>query len=161
MKRWCVWLLVLAPLAACGGGQERPPASPASEPASDKSGQAPAQAAPGAPEHDGSPESVTAPAPTGTGQGGDKKAELRAQQREARRDLERAERDAQTGDCPGACRALASMERAAAHLCSLATAAGDSASDCDDAERRLKAARDRVRAACGTCPGGPSLDTTR
>ena len=66
----------------------------------------------------------------------------------ARSELERAESqlNAATGDCATACRALASMERAAEHLCAL-----DGGHECDRARERLAAARERVRASCGGC----------
>ncbi len=66
----------------------------------------------------------------------------------ARSDLDRAESQisAATGDCATACRALASMERAAQHLCAL-----DSGRECDRARERLAAARERVRSSCGGC----------
>jgi hypothetical protein len=70
----------------------------------------------------------------------------------APRDLERAERelDASGHDCVAACRALASMERATLHLCSLTDDAQD-AGRCNDARRRLATARSRVRSSCGAC----------
>ena len=66
----------------------------------------------------------------------------------ARNELDRAEAQigAATGDCATACRALASMERAANHLCAL-----DSGRECDHARERLAAARERVRTSCGGC----------
>jgi uncharacterized membrane protein len=70
----------------------------------------------------------------------------------ARADLDRAQRDLElaTSDCESACRALASMERATSHLCSLAEEPDDQRR-CDDARLRLTAARGRVHAACGGC----------
>jgi hypothetical protein len=66
----------------------------------------------------------------------------------ARGELDRAERQlsATQGDCASACRALASMERAAEHICAL-----DSGSECGRARERVDSARERVRATCGTC----------
>jgi hypothetical protein len=71
----------------------------------------------------------------------------------ARAELDRAQRDleAAASDCEAACRALASMERATSHLCSLADEDADRRR-CDDARGRLAEARKRVRGACGTCP---------
>ena len=71
----------------------------------------------------------------------------------ARAELDRAQRDleAAASDCEAACRALASMERATTHLCSLADQDADRRR-CDDARGRLAEARKRVRGACGTCP---------
>jgi len=62
--------------------------------------------------------------------------------------MERAERQLSSslGDCATACRALASMERAADHLCAL-----ESGSECSHARERVEAARERVRSTCGGC----------
>jgi hypothetical protein len=65
---------------------------------------------------------------------------------------------ASAGDCTTACRALGSMERATAHLCALATSASESQDTCQDARSKVLSGRDRVKASCGECPGGPSLD---
>lgn len=58
--------------------------------------------------------------------------------------------------CGDACRALASMERAARTVCDLV--APDERARCDDAVARLKGARKRVRDACGACANGPTTD---
>ena len=78
--------------------------------------------------------------------------------RDARSDLARAAKDieAAMGDCAAACRALASMERATSHLCALSPA--DERGACDDAKAQVWSARARIRAACGSCPDGQSLD---
>jgi hypothetical protein len=75
----------------------------------------------------------------------------------ARTDLDRAERElaGAAGDCAAACRALGSMERATGHLCEL-TSGSDNL--CEDARAKVRAARDRVRSTCGSCPGGPNLE---
>jgi hypothetical protein len=52
--------------------------------------------------------------------------------------------------CANACRALASMERAATHLCSLA---GDTDARCEGARTRVKSASARVHAECPACSG--------
>jgi hypothetical protein len=65
--------------------------------------------------------------------------------------------EASAGSCTAACRALGSMERAADQLCKLASSSED-AGRCDDARGKLIAARERVRTACGSCPGGPTVD---
>jgi len=49
------------------------------------------------------------------------------------------------------------MERAAGHLCDLASTPQDRAL-CDDAKQKVLSARERVRSTCGGCPGGPSVD---
>jgi type IV secretory pathway VirB10-like protein len=72
-------------------------------------------------------------------------------------DRARALLQASLGDCTTACRALGSMERATAHLCALSVP-GDDARSCQDARELVLSGRDRVRASCGECPGGPSLD---
>ena len=57
-----------------------------------------------------------------------------------------------SGDpCANACRALASMERATSHLCSLA---GDADARCEGARTRVKNAGARVHAECPACTGG-------
>ncbi|MEO5728369.1 MAG: hypothetical protein ABI134_27765, partial [Byssovorax sp.] len=53
--------------------------------------------------------------------------------------------------CANACRALASMERATTHLCSLA---GDADTRCEGARSRVKNASSRVHAECPACSGG-------
>jgi MYXO-CTERM domain-containing protein len=62
-----------------------------------------------------------------------------------------------TSDCTSACRALASMERAATRLCAL-----DAGKACDDARAKVEDARRRVRAACPMCvtesPKGSSAE---
>jgi hypothetical protein len=77
----------------------------------------------------------------------------------ARREFDRARIDleAAANDCSVACRALTSMERAVAHLCAL-TEEPDDRRRCDSARKQLLSARTRVRQACGSCPGGPSVD---
>lgn len=67
---------------------------------------------------------------------------------EARSELDRAESQlaAALKECTSACRALASMERAAKSLCDLG-----GADECSRARARVEAARDRVRSSCGTC----------
>jgi hypothetical protein len=121
----CVaWIGVLLP--ACGGEATPPAAAPANAP--------------------GEPSSVTAApegpfTPVGT---------LSA----AAAQLERAEEDlaASANDCAVACRALASMRRAAEQLCALSETSDD-ARRCDEAKRRVATAQDRVVRACGRCAG--------
>lgn len=70
----------------------------------------------------------------------------------AKGDFSRAQSDLETSlststaDCASACRALASLERAATHLCELSDP-----SECGEAKKRVDAARDRVTKACGAC----------
>lgn len=77
----------------------------------------------------------------------------------AKDEMDRAERELQTsaGDCATACRALGSMDRAARHLCDLA-GNDDELDRCEEAKRKVLRARDRVRATCGICAGGPTVD---
>ncbi|HEY1958946.1 MAG TPA: hypothetical protein VGH28_25210 [Polyangiaceae bacterium] len=118
MKR-AGWLLI-ASVAACGGAAEAPSQTPAG-----------ASAAPTSPESAGqrnesTPEAVVS----------------------ARSEVDRAEQriSAAQSDCAEACRALASMERAAEHLCAL-----DSGAECTHVRERVEAARERVRSTCGEC----------
>ena len=55
--------------------------------------------------------------------------------------------EASLKECTTACKALASMERAAKSLCDL----GD-AGECARAKERVEAARDKVKRSCGVCP---------
>lgn len=66
----------------------------------------------------------------------------------ARGELERASADleASLSECTSACRALASMERAAAHLCDL-----DGATECTSAKERVARARAKVKTSGCTC----------
>jgi hypothetical protein len=104
---------------ACGGAE-----APATSPATSGTPNAPPQA---------SSQSTTPQSPEVAG---------------ARGDLDRAEGQlsAAQGDCAAACRALASMERAAEHICAL-----DSGGECGRARERVDTARERIRATCGTC----------
>lgn len=54
--------------------------------------------------------------------------------------------------CATACRALASMQRSAAHLCALA---GEGDGRCEDARGRVRGASARVRTACPSCAAPP------
>jgi hypothetical protein len=63
-------------------------------------------------------------------------------------EMDRAEGQLQAaqGDCATACRALASMERAAEHICAV-----DGGPECSRARRRVEDARARVQTTCGGC----------
>lgn len=142
-----------AALSACAASKQREAAS-ASEPPPPGGAVAPAeQAQASAPP----PPPQAAPAQPGAfGAGPDTRGVAIAQ---ASRDLEAARRelDVAAGDCRNACRALGSMDRAAGRLCGMSQAP-DEARRCEDAKRTLLSARDRVRATCGECPGGPSVE---
>lgn len=53
-----------------------------------------------------------------------------------------------TSDCATACKALESLARAAEHICAVAP------EHCDEARARVRAATDRVHAACPQCTVG-------
>lgn len=144
--RGCALLALL--VCSCGGAPvERPAASPANQPtgaegaAGARPDSAPGQAADSA--ADMSPMSPTAEAPA-TAEASGRAA--------ARVELARAEAAlaAAQGDCAVACRALASMQRATDHLCALVEDSDDGRR-CEDARKRLLAARNRVRSSCGEC----------
>ncbi|AUX43140.1 hypothetical protein SOCE26_045830 [Sorangium cellulosum] len=120
-------------LSAGAPGQHAPapeqpaPAPPAAEPL------APPAAAPPAPR--GTPDrAAEASRPTTAD------ADAPAKKREAER--------VSAPPCETACRALASMERAAQHLCGLS---GDADQRCDAARTRVKSATDRVATQCPRC----------
>lgn len=58
---------------------------------------------------------------------------------------------AASSPCETACRALASMNRAVTHICSLA---GDDSDNCVNARERVRAATERVRQSCSECSNG-------
>jgi hypothetical protein len=155
----CVVLGIGVVLSGCGAQADRAPVSAPSvvaEPPADRSmEEAPATMAPAAPAPPPPPAalSVAAPKSESAGRGGGADVGI------ARSELALAEKQLQSsaGDCATACRALGSMERATAHLCALASS-GDDQRSCQDAKAKVLAGRDRVRASCGDCPGGPSLD---
>ena len=126
--------------------QEYP--APAAPPAS----QAPAPVAPVTPAPATAP--TPAPAPARADRGS-----REASIRRAGAEFDAAQRalEAAAGDCASACRALGSMDRAAGHMCELASDVDDRRR-CEAAKTRVQAARDRVRTTCGTCPGGPSVE---
>jgi hypothetical protein len=159
--RACGLLLAFgATTGGCGVAAERAPAaSPVlAEPSADKSVTesvaGPPRESPPPPPAPPSAATVAAPIVPGTARGG-----AAGDASGARSDLALAERQLQSsaGDCTTACRALGSMERATAHLCEMPSSSADQGS-CQDAKARVLAGRDRVRASCGECPGGPSLD---
>jgi hypothetical protein len=135
-------------LTRCGGAARQPPSSPAQDHGPEERERSTTDSA--------APPAAAAPPNTAPPMGQPAVGGARAV---ALGELERSEHElkASPGDCATACRALASMERAAAQICSLTGESGDAA-QCDDARRRLLSARDRVRSACGGCPAGPSVD---
>jgi hypothetical protein len=121
-----------------------PPASPAPPPppASPQPGSAPAQ-----------PGSVPQGEPSKSSQSRDQALQSAANEV----DTSQRELDVAAGDCRNACRALGSMDRAAGRLCGL-TQGESELRRCDDAKRRVYSARDRVKATCGQCENGASVD---
>jgi len=149
----------LAGLAACAAQQKTAPSAEASYAAGS------AQQAPGA-YPQGSPPSASPPPPpvAQPGMAPQPSGGTPAQQRafalqSAANEVESSQRelDVAAGDCRNACRALGSMDRAAGRLCGL-TQGDPETRRCDDAKQRVYSARDRVKATCGQCEGGPSVD---
>jgi hypothetical protein len=155
LKKRSLGVVAFVLLAACGGAAQSPASSPTAAPAVDT----PALNSSGAP-----PPTTQSQQPGqadralgGAAQSDEKRVDARAELEEAVHQL-----DASMNECAAACRALASMERATTHLCDIAQHAesdGDRTT-CDDARKKLRAARERVRRACTTCPGGPTLDSS-
>ena len=156
MKLRLAGVVVVLFVAACGGSAQAPPsaASPAASPPKERA----EPAASGAPLPTTSPDAQPGVADRArdTVSGG------AADRMHARADFDEASHqlDASMNECAAACRALASMERATAHLCDIAEHGenDDDRPTCDDARKKLHAARDRVRRACSSCPAGPTLD---
>lgn len=112
------------------------------EAADEAAPEAPAAAAPAPPPAAPSPPAGVTPKATSTGR--------QAPQAEGAIAARKTEAPAPkpAAPCETACRALASMERAAEHLCGLA---GDSDVRCDSARRRVQDATARVDAQCPRC----------
>lgn len=68
-------------------------------------------------------------------------------------DLDKAARelDVAAGDCTTACRALASMDRAAGRICNLSSGSDEDGKRCTDAKERVYSARDKVKSTCNVC----------
>lgn len=62
-------------------------------------------------------------------------------------------------DCAEACRALASMDHACGELCATASG-GDERALCTRSTDRVRRARETVKRACRTCPGGTSVEAS-
>lgn len=71
----------------------------------------------------------------------------------ADKDFSQAEIQLSTaGDCASMCKALASMRKAAEHLCALTKDGGDDDKKrCDGAQEKLKTAEVKVKNSCGGC----------
>jgi hypothetical protein len=143
MRAWkhlCAVVATALVVVACGGAA--------------KEARAPENATPAA---EPPPPTGSSPAPSGGAPGAPPSRE--AALRQARADLSTAQRelDVAASDCSAACRALGSMDRAAGHLCALAQEQPER-DRCEDAKKSVRGARDKVKATCGSCPGGPSVD---
>ena len=151
-------LAIASYLMGCAGGAQQVPAR-APSPASTAEGspQEPAPAADAAPASAPAAGAIAPPAPPAqTSVPSEEKAP--SMDDEVRADMRRAEHDIASGNCPIACRALGSMERAVVFLCTGNNLSKDDADRCDNARHHLRSARHRIRTTCGDCPGGPSVD---
>jgi hypothetical protein len=152
MTRWApraAWVsLAFGVIVACGGGAKEARA-PESAPSPGYAPATPAAQPPPAP--------PTASAPAGGSVAGQPSREMAVNQAKGDLDTAQRELDVAAGDCGAACRALGSMDRAAGHLCGMAQEQGER-DRCEDAKTRVRRARDKVKATCGSCPGGPSVD---
>jgi len=143
-------------LVMCAGAAPEPKSSPASAPA--PAGGAPVESTEAPEKEPGTGPATPPPAPPAAAAPPPSQlapsdhADVMGRRIAARAELELAARavDAAGADCGAACRALGSMDRATQHMCAIAEDADDRRR-CDDAMRRLLAARERVRAACGAC----------
>ena len=152
---WLGAVAVAAMLVGCGAGaaQERAPTAAPASPAADAQGTGGDAATPAQSAAPPPPPSAF-PAPEAQRSREEAPGSMGAQ---VSADIKRAEQDVAAGDCPTACRALDSMERAVVFLCA-SNQSGDDADRCDNAKHHLTSARRRIRANCGACPGGPSVD---
>jgi hypothetical protein len=139
-----------APSSVAPAGGSAPAAYPPSSPSSPSStARENAPARPGAvPAPEAAPKTDMTPSTAGAARADSlRDPSLHRAVEAAQRELDLA-----GSDCVAACRALGSMERATARLCTLEEAS------CEDVRQRLLRSRERVRASCGGCPGGPSVN---
>lgn len=155
-------VVCVAVSAGCAAASKAPARSGQSAPAASEPANEPARSSTGASEAEQSryalppppPEATPAQPGGGGAAGGSRSMALQSAAREI--EVSQRELDVAAGDCRNACRALGSMDRAAGKVCELS--ADDERHRCDDAKRHVYVARDRVKATCGACPGGPSVD---
>lgn len=153
-------LLGLLLLASCAAHSARDGGAPPRSPAPASFAAPPPPPAPASPAAEpSSPPSSTAPGARATEKkldGKDKDSGAGDALSQALAELELWSRSVELSlsSCEMACRALGSMERAAKQVCVLS----DDRQRCDDATRRLREARARVRASCGECRGGPTTE---
>lgn len=157
MKHIGPWSCLVVGLAGCASADSRRPAAAPTVGPAPGAASAEASAPKGRPRPQAPPPAADAPLPSGAPPSTFARADdaLRMATREI--DAAQRELDVAAGDCRGACRALASMDRAAGRLCRLAPDEPEP-SRCSEAKQRVYSARDRVRATCGHCEGGPSLE---
>jgi len=153
VKRGFEWLVVGAALLGapgCAAGAPPPASAPRAEAIAPPAPVVVVAEAPAPP---------PSPAAMAVATGRPSEADERGAASRAGVDLVAAQRELEmsAGNCTVACRALGSMDRAAGQLCGLAATRED-VRVCDESKEKLVAARARVRAACGSCPGGPSVD---
>ena len=143
------------PLTMCGAAANAPPAAtPAGGAAPEMEESAPKAGAPAQPGYPSPPPPPGAQPSTPAATSSADLADAPQRRAAARAEMDRAQAAVAiaAGDCSAACRALASMERAADHLCDLGAGDPEDHRRCDDARRRVTAARERIKSACGTCP---------
>ena len=163
-----VWMVSV--VCACGAAPSRTPRSAPYAPAGESKAEAAPQAAgqmPAAPEATSPGQEPAETGPWSAERGyakppptaGSAQLDMSKSRRDLLEDFAVAEAAMLSAgsDCTAACRALRSMQRAAARLCSIASN-DDERDRCRAAQDRVRAARDRVRSSCGQCTGGPSLD---
>lgn len=167
-------MIVLGCLGLVGCARAAPPpASPSGaypqseEPSSIPPGEAqraPSQDAPGAEAECAPAPASTAPVgPAGTGRYARPPSSVDTADRDVWQlldDLSVAEGLALSGQagCERACRALRSMIRSADRLCAMASDEAEKRV-CDEAQRRVRWAKDTVRSSCRRCDDGPDLGT--
>jgi len=132
-SRFLGLVLFFTGLSACAASPQKS-AVPSSPPEEDRDGTKTTT--------DGERRPVAAPGTDAAG------TQLQPRLAAARGELERAAADLEAGlaECTSACRALASMERAADHLCEL-----DGAKECSSAKERVERARAKVKSSGCSC----------
>ncbi len=138
----------LSCLAACGS---MPPPAPSAAAGESKATEAAPGAYPPPPAPSGFP---AQPAPDQPRPGSPPSVAARLAQGQRSFEQSRIDLEVAGSDCKSACRALGAMDRTAGELCELARLDPT----CSDAGETVRSARDKVRAACGACPDGVSVD---
>jgi hypothetical protein len=163
-SRVTAWLaapsLALA-IVACGSAQQQPPRAP-SPPEAPPVAEAPSAPSTSPPSDGAPPAGYPQAAPPAAADAAEAPEGSRASASASMTDqvgatLKQAEHDIASGNCPTACRALASMERAVAFLCT-GNKTTEETDRCESARHHLLRARHGIRTTCGNCPGGPSVE---